>query len=292
MDPELSDADRALLREAAERRSADTAEPSSLVWVALPPLGKGAALMVPPGLAWLWATEVDRPTWIAAHVELWAPKLMLMGGALLAAFIMITLLVASGDNRNRRFVAGSGDRWVRPRDLTEEAQDLLVRTQRAADAILGSDVHRLSLLDQTRNELMLPAHEWEIATALRDYSRLVRQEPAEPGSRKVTDLLAKRRAALEVSRDGLERRVAALEAYACQVVQADAGYEELQQLQLLSDTSPELLDLLARTVRDDLAVAELDGLTGEAAVVADTFTKALKAAKQSAVAALPLPKSA
>ncbi|MEU6765491.1 hypothetical protein ABZ916_23550 [Streptomyces sp. NPDC046853] len=76
-----------------------------------------------------------------------------------------------------------------------------MRTQRAADAVLGSAVHHLSLLDQTRNEMTLPVHEWEIATARRDYSRLVRAEPAEPGSRKATDLLAKRRAALEVSRD-------------------------------------------------------------------------------------------
>ncbi|MFJ5294890.1 hypothetical protein [Streptomyces sp. NPDC088348] len=70
------------------------------------------------------------------------------------------------------------------------------------------------------------------------------------------------------------------------MVQADDRYRELQQIQALTDSSDDVLDFLARTVRDDLAIAEVEGMTGEAAVAA-TFTTALESAKGAAVIALP-----
>ncbi|MDH6522094.1 hypothetical protein [Streptomyces sp. SAI-090] len=104
----------------------------------------------------------------------------------------------------------------------------------------------------------------------------------------MTELLTSRRRVLETSLQGIERRVAALEAYAEQVAEADARYAEVREIERLTAGSTELLELLARTAADDLAVAEIEGLTDEAAVVASTFTKALESAKQAAVAALPV----
>lgn len=76
------------------------------------------------------------------------------------------------------------------------------------------------------------------------------------------------------------------------MAQADDRYRELQQIQVLTDGSDEVLDFLARTARDDLAVAEIEGMTGKAAAVADAFTVALESAKEAAVVALPTPKTA
>ncbi|MFD9634963.1 hypothetical protein ACFWX8_30490, partial [Streptomyces violascens] len=122
---------------------------------------------------------------------------------------------------------------------------------------------------------------------LRTYSHLVKAEPKDPEGSKVVALLDTRRQALKTSLDGIERRVAALEAYADQVAAADDQYRELQQIQQLTNGSDDVLDLLASTARDDLAVAEIEGMTGQAAAVDATFTAALDAAKEAAVVALP-----
>ncbi|MEV7296864.1 hypothetical protein AB0N79_35400 [Streptomyces microflavus] len=153
--------------------------------------------------------------------------------------------------------------------------------------LLTSAVHRFDLIDRQRNEVSLPRQEWEIAEALREYTRLVKAEPSNPRSGRVAALLDTRRRALRASLDGIARRVKALEAYAEQVAQADDRYRELQQIQALTDGSGDVLDFLARTVRDDFAVAEIEGMTGEAVAVADAFTMALESAKEAAVIALP-----
>ncbi|MFE0063190.1 hypothetical protein [Streptomyces sp. NPDC059003] len=79
-----------------------------------------------------------------------------------------------------------------------------------------------------------------------------------------------------------------MEVYADQVTEADNRYQELQQIHQLTDDRGDVLELLASTVRDDLAVAELSRMTEKSATVAATFTAALDAA----VIALPLRKTA
>ncbi|WP_369228462.1 hypothetical protein AB5J52_48325 (plasmid) [Streptomyces sp. R39] len=86
--------------------------------------------------------------------------------------------------------------------------------------------------------------------------------------------------------------MAALEAYPEQVTEADTRYAEVREIERLAVGSADLLDLMARTAADDLAVAAIEGLTVEAAVVASTFTKALESAKQAAVATLPVQSAA
>ncbi|GHE76232.1 hypothetical protein [Streptomyces vinaceus] len=93
--------------------------------------------------------------------------------------------------------------------------------------------------------------------------------------------------ALRVSRDGVEQRIAALEEYAAQVREADLRYQELQQIQRLAEGNDEALDLLARTAADALAVAEIEAMAKEAAIVAKTFSTALDRASAAAVIALP-----
>ncbi|WP_221889580.1 hypothetical protein, partial [Streptomyces sp. WAC02707] len=194
-------------------------------------------------------------------------------------------------NRQLRQLATAQQHLVRPVDLTSDARQLLARAQWAMTSVLDSKVHREQWLDARRNEAAFPRLEWAIAQGLRDYSRMAskgQQPPRKKNSSAVAALRTSRRHVLATSLHGIERRVAALEAYASQVAEADARFAEVREIEQLAADSDELLGLLARTAADDLAVAEIDALTDEAAVVALTFGKALESAKQAATAVLPL----
>ncbi|MFE0852236.1 hypothetical protein [Streptomyces mutabilis] len=178
-------------------------------------------------------------------------------------------------------------RYVQPSQLTDEAQTLLARAQQARRTVLGSSVHRCDLIDRQRNEVALPHQEWEIAEALREYSRLMKAEPAKPRGSMVAAVIDVRRKSLATSLRGIERRVVALEAYADEVRRADDRFQELKQIQQLTQGSADVLELLARTARHDHAVAEIDGMNAQAEAVAATFTAALESAKEAAAIVLP-----
>ncbi|MFF3214120.1 hypothetical protein ACFYYB_26020 [Streptomyces sp. NPDC002886] len=179
------------------------------------------------------------------------------------------------------------DQYMLWEALTVECRALLSRASTAASDVLKSAVSQQGLIDRQRNEVSLPLQEWEVAESLREYSRLMRRSSKDAQGEKAVDLLEARRRALDLSLASLEGRVAALEAYASQVAEADRRLKELKQIQQLTDGSGDVLDLLARTARDGLAVAEIEGLIGEAAAVAASFGAALESAKQAAVIALP-----
>ncbi|MFB7983949.1 hypothetical protein [Streptomyces vinaceus] len=189
--------------------------------------------------------------------------------------------------RRLRALDAATEHYVQDRDLTDDTRGLLVRAQRAQSTIIGSQVHRLDLIDRQRNEVVLPVQVWEIASARREYSRLSGSTAADSSSAEVVALQAVRRQALRVSRDGVEQRIVALEEYAAQVCEADLRYRELQQIQRLVEGNDDALDLLARTAADALAVAEIEAMSKEAAIVAKTFSSALDRASAAAVIALP-----
>ncbi|MEU2593834.1 hypothetical protein ABZ630_24190, partial [Streptomyces albidoflavus] len=188
-----------------------------------------------------------------------------------------------------RYWRASREHFIAPEELMDECRLLLARGQQATTTVMRSHVHRQGLIDKAHNEAALPGHEWELATILRDYSRLAEAEPRKPAGGEVVTLLQKRRDALRASLDGVERRVVALEAYAARVVEADRQWEEWRQIEELSEDADAVLNLLARTARDDMAVAEIEGMAGQAAVVAEALTSAVESAKKAAVIALPPP---
>ncbi|ESP95642.1 hypothetical protein B591_30613 (plasmid) [Streptomyces sp. GBA 94-10 4N24] len=213
-------------------------------------------------------------------------------GAGLATAAYAILLVAGRVHERRlteRYWRASREHFIAPKELTDECCLLLARGQQATTTVMRSHVHRHGLIDKAHNEVALPGHEWELATILRDYSRLAEAEPRKPAGGEVVTLLQKRRDALRASLDGVERRVAALEAYADRVVEADRQWEEWRQIEELSEGADAVLDLLARTTRDDMAVAEIEGMADQAAVVAEALTNAVESAKKAAVIALPPP---
>ncbi|MEU3423612.1 hypothetical protein AB0F39_34565 [Streptomyces murinus] len=180
--------------------------------------------------------------------------------------------------------------YVLSSELTKDARRLVGRADWAAHEVLASEMHDRGLIDRQRNEVSVPAQVWEIADALREYSRLVQTGPEASEDAQVAALLDTRRRALQRSVDGIERRVIALEEYASKVAEADRQYLKLRETRQAADRlaadSDAVLDLLARTARDDLAVAEIEGMAGEAAAAA---AAALEAAHEAAVIALPLP---
>ncbi|MGW3424464.1 hypothetical protein [Streptomyces phaeochromogenes] len=310
VDPDLPEKARKLLRDAEKDPRRYSSGRLSPLWAAAPVGVRGGAGTAGGALLW----------WISGSVQVYDPKtddlpsdsasdlfgktLQSVFDAVHSGFTAVVPLAAAGVllltglrawevagyNATLDRLTEARNRCVRPSELAEEARTLLARAQQAKTTVLASSVHRFDLIDRQRNEMALPQQEWEIAEALREYTRLVKAEPKNPRGDKVAALLGTRRKALKTSLDGIARRVTALESYADQVTAADDRYKELQQIHQLAEGGGDvldLLDLLARTVRDDLAVAEIEGMTGEAAAVATTFTSALESAKEAAVIALP-----
>ncbi|MFD8476332.1 hypothetical protein ACFV2E_30500 [Streptomyces globisporus] len=310
-DPDLAEKDRGLLVRAEHDPLSYPRGEVSVWWATAPYLLRPGAAVVGLGVG-AWVTgeaEWYRPSPHGAGATMndafGRPMQELfdsLHSALLIAWpigaVVLVLMAwmyagnAVSRNKTARRLTELKDRCVQPSDLNDDARTLLARAQQAKKSVLTSAVHRLDLIDRQHNDVALPRQEWEIAAALREYTRLVKAEPSNPKGGKVAALLDTRRRALRASLDGITRRVSALESYADQVAQADDRYRELQQIQVLTDGSDEVLDFLARTARDDLAVAEIEGMTGKAAAVADAFSVALESAKEAAVVALPTPKTA
>ncbi|MET9466563.1 hypothetical protein ABZY44_17500 [Streptomyces sp. NPDC006544] len=257
---------------------------------------KGGLVLVAMGPLWVVTTPSDvepvpgtvfAGTVHAAATLHWIADLWPYAGAATLLLAGVQAFRSVMYSRKLRALNAAAEHYVQDRDLTKDTRHLLARAQRAQSAILASQVHRLDLIDRQRNEVVLPVQVWEIASALRDYSRLSDNTAGDSSSAEVVALQAARRQALRVSRDGVEQRIAALEEYAAQVREADLRYQELQQIQRLVEGNDEALDLLARTAADALAVAEIEAMAKEAAIVAKTFSTALDRASAAAVIALP-----
>ncbi|MCX4624440.1 hypothetical protein [Streptomyces albogriseolus] len=306
-DAELSDATRKVLRQALEEPRRFACRPANPLWAAVPRLARGGAGVAAAAVAWWWTgdLEIADPTadsstlvgtlerklqeavdLVHTLLSVWplaAGVVAVLGAGLISDRVLY--------NRQLRRLAAAQQHLVHPADLTADAQELLARAQLAMTAVLDSKVHREKWLDTQRNEAVFPRQEWAIAHDLRSYSRVARKGQRAPhtaDNATLAELLTSRGRVLATSLHGIERRVEALEAYASQVAEADARYAEVREIERLAAGSDELLDLLARTATDHLAVTEIDVLTDEVVAVASTFTKALESAKQAAAAALPL----
>ena len=174
-----------------------------------------------------------------------------------------------------------------PHELNQELRPLLARAQHAIGSILGSRVRAAGMVEA--DEQVLRRHEWDIACALRNFSRLQALPGAGPGSGEMTAaVLAAQRQALEVARTATQSRVSALEEYAGQVAAADAARADWQSALELAGLNDHYLDLVARTAADEIAVAEIGELTGRAAITAQALTQSLRRATAAAeVIALP-----
>ncbi|GAA2580969.1 hypothetical protein SMC26_21095 [Actinomadura fulvescens] len=176
--------------------------------------------------------------------------------------------------------------YLLPADFDRPAAQLLVRAQRAVDAVLGSETHRAGLLDDVDNAVVLPRQEWEIAWALAEHTKL-RQERRDQRPERLTPrvraLLEPQRRAMELSVRAITDRIEALETYARRAHDADDAYHEWQVVERLPEQNARYRDLLARTVRHDLAREEIGRLADDAqraeAVLRDSVGTALQAGR-------------
>ena len=167
------------------------------------------------------------------------------------------------------------DQYITPADLDAICQPLMLRTQRAVDAVLGSEVHATGLLADAAGEADLRWHEWEIATQLRDITRLRTEHLSATCTRMpgpmTAAVLASHRLALTKAQDATTKRITALERYAAHVKAADDAQQDWRDALRAADRNPKYLDLIARTAADQHAVAELTILTDQAAAAEQAF---------------------
>ncbi|HUB37295.1 MAG TPA: hypothetical protein VMA72_00425 [Streptosporangiaceae bacterium] len=139
-------------------------------------------------------------------------------------------------------------------------------------------------------ESTLLRHEWEIAVALRDITDL-RAEHGMNAAASVgpmtNAILESQLSALAQAQDSITARVAELECHGECVRAAATAYRDWHDALRVSDLNDRYLDLVARTAADELAIAEISGLT-ERAAAAETFQQAARKVTLAA-AALELP---
>jgi hypothetical protein len=277
IDPDLPAAVQEVLRAAkpAELRDPDPAGGS--IWRELKlPLRWETGIVCACGIAFFSGAGPDSPfkglLWPAVGV-----------GVTWLVLMSLIPVVGGLVTRNRiRGIQQAREQYVLDVDLVPAAGQLLARAGHAVASVRRSKVHRDDYLDRQRNDVVLPEQVWEIAEMLRAYSRVERSTPTWAKGQEVRPVLEAHRAVLQTTLDGIERRVTALETYAEQTAEADRRYAEFLQIQQISAAGSDLLELLARSVRDDLAVAEINGLTEQATTVGKAFKTALAEARESA----------
>jgi len=187
--------------------------------------------------------------------------------------------------RRLRLAYANADRYVLPEDLDYPCQRLLRRAQDAAEAILNSKVHRAGLIDSVENQVSLPEEIWQIAHRLRRLSAMHAEQgrliPRDlpPG---MEDAFKPYTSALDAAWTSLSHRVRHLEKYAKQVLKADKVFHAHRRLEALAAKTPEYQQLLADTVRDELAHERIRELADQAAHVRKLFEESVMQARQAA----------
>lgn len=220
---------------------------------------------------------------------LWQPRLVFSALVVVvlpaAALVLVALCGEDAAGRAARLRHGH---YVRGDDLAQRYRSLLFRTVRAVEDVLRSEVNAQGLLDDVRNTVTLPAQQWEIARTLVELDRLTREhEGARADDPMVAALLGPQQEALRLATASVTERIAALERYAAQTRAADEALEQWRTVQRLAANGDAYQELLARTVRDGLAVAEIDGLTEQARIVEEALQASIAEARRTGLSLVP-----
>jgi hypothetical protein len=191
-------------------------------------------------------------------------SLWLFGMAMLATLVALGSPAFSLDLRRARELARRRDRYLTPEDFDEDGRAMLARVQAAIDAVRDSEVNQEGMLDTVDNAVTLPRQEWEIAQVLARQSKL-RSEQREmsetAGLPEVEAALRPLREKLDISVRAVTRRVEALERYAERTQAADEALRAHRRLEALAAKAHEYDELVADTVRDELALPAIERLT-------------------------------
>ncbi|GAA1581985.1 hypothetical protein GCM10009804_43210 [Kribbella hippodromi] len=232
--------------------------------------------------------------WIGVCVGGWIFALIVMAATLptaVAGWISVALagvaVLATGgivvktmaEDRGHKAVRVQHRKYLLPEDFDDAAGALLGRAQRAVKTVLEATVTRRGLLDDVKNELVLPEQLWDIAQVLREQTVLrARQQDVARGmaTAELDAVLGPQRRALALSVDAIRRKVDLLDRYADRVRSADAA---LRAEAALSD-GDRYIELLARTEpAGDTSLVE--GFADEANALKDTLTRSINAARDA-----------
>jgi hypothetical protein len=232
--------------------------------------------------------------WLAVCVGGWILALIVMAATLptaVAAWAAVALagvaVLATGgvlvksmvEDRGHKAVRLQHGKYLLPQDFDEPAARLLARAQRAVKMVLEATVTRRGLLDEMKNDLVLPEQLWDIAQVLREQTVLrARQQDVARGmeTAELDAVLGPQRRALALSVDAIKRKVDLLDRYADRVRSADAALRAEAAL----EDGDRYIELLARTdpVGDTSIV---QGFTDEATALKDTLTRSINAARDA-----------
>lgn len=232
--------------------------------------------------------------WLAVCVGGWILALIIMAATLPAEIVAWAALALAGvavvatggvlvrstvEDRGHKAVRLEHRKYLLPEDFDENAARLLGRAQRAVKTVLEATVTRRGLLDEMKNDLVLPEQLWDIAQVLREQTVLrARQRDVSRGmvTAELETVLGPQRRALTLSVDAIKRKVSLLEHYAERVRSADAAL----RAQAALDDGDRYIELLARTepVGDTAVVQDF---TDEANALHNTLTRTINAARDA-----------
>jgi len=241
-----------------------------------------------------------------------------VGWALLIGFmvvgsIVVSVLVMREDDKSKAELLQRQhqDQWERQRSmrqrLSPDFAEILRRAETAVETILASTARAEDLLDPPVDENLLREHvqailavgqrvadlqaaQGSIETMVLSKSvrpRLTRGAVEGRRSEKDSDvplgpmtaeILKPQQQALKRVSEAAQKRMLNLEHYASAVSEVDAAYWDFIGAQEAARLNEQVLDLLANTVRDELAVEELTRLTERASVAERTFRYSVREA--------------
>lgn len=209
----------------------------------------------------------------------------LLGLGMLAVMITFGTRSLAPDIRRIRELERNRDRYHTLDDFDSEGKKMLARAQAALDAVRDSEVNREGLLDETDNAVILPRQEWEIAQLLARQSKLRTDQARMAGLSTFPEVEAAMRPLrekLELSVESVARRIEALERYAERARAADDALRAHRRLEEIAAKAHEYDELLADTVRDDLAIPTIDRLTEQSETLIATLRERLGQAAEAA----------
>jgi hypothetical protein len=234
---------------------------SMLVWIAVCVGGWILGLII---------FAITLPTAVAA----WAALVLAVVAVVLTGGVAVSSAVEDRGHKAARLQHG---KYLLPEDFDEEAGRVLGRGQRAVKTVLGATVTQRGLLDEMKNELVLPEQLWDIGQVLHEQSVLrARQREVARGmaTAELEAVLGPQRRALTRSADAIKRKVELLELYADRVRSADAALRAEAAL----EDGDRYIELLARTEpAGDTAVVQ--GFADEAAALRDTLSRTIESAR-------------
>lgn len=211
---------------------------------------------------------------LPAAVAAWA-SLVLAG---LAGLVTVAYVIGSAiEDKDHKAARVHHGHYLVGEDFDDKAGRLLVRAQAAVRTVLEATVTKRGLLDELKNELVLPEQLWDIAQVLHEQTVLRARQHEVAGGMATAELeavLGPQRRALTRSVDAIKRKIELLEQYADRVRSADAALRAEAAL----EDGDRYIELLARTEpAGDTSVVQ--GFADEAASLHETLTRSINAAR-------------